>query len=59
VEKLIILSVVVVSMALPGWLATAARPRPALRRAQILVFLFVIVWAFLCTRWYPQLVPLK
>jgi hypothetical protein len=59
VAKLIILSIVFVSFSLPIWLATAPRPSRALRKAQTLVFLFVLVWAYLCLHWYPALVTLQ
>jgi hypothetical protein len=58
-SKLIILSIVLVSMAVPAWLSTSAQPRKALRRTQLIVVLFVVVWAYLCLHWYPELVPLK
>lgn len=58
-EKLIILSIVVVSFVVPLSLAVARYPRKALRRTQAIVFLYIVVWAYLCTRWYPQLVQLK
>ena len=58
-EKLIILSIVFVSLGVPAWLAGSPRPRPALRKAQIIVFLFVIVWGYMCMRWYPRLVDVK
>jgi hypothetical protein len=59
VAKLIILSIVLVSFAIPLWLSTSPRPRPALRRSQWIVLAFIVVWAFMCARWYPALVPLK
>lgn len=57
--KLIILSIVLVSFALPVWLATTRRPRQTLRRLQWGMFAFVAVWAYMCLRWYPDIVPLK
>jgi hypothetical protein len=57
--KLIILSIVIVSFAVPTMLATSPRPRAAIRRAQVLVLAFIVAWAFMCVRWYPDLVPLK
>jgi uncharacterized membrane protein YidH (DUF202 family) len=59
VEKLIILSIVLVSMGVPAWLSVSRRPRHALRRAQLAVFLFISVWGYLCLHWYPRLVQLK
>jgi hypothetical protein len=58
-EKLIILSIVIVSLGVPAWLSTAPRPRRGLRRAQVIIVLYVIVWGYMCTHWYPELVPLK
>jgi hypothetical protein len=57
--KLIILSIVLVSFAVPVRLARAPRPRRALRRAQGIVLAFVVVWAVMCLRWYPHLVTLE
>jgi hypothetical protein len=59
VEKLIILSVVLVSFAIPVWASTAPRPRRALRRIQWATFLFLFAWAYMCLKWYPALVELK
>jgi hypothetical protein len=58
-SKLILLSIVLVAMAVPAWLSTAPQPRKALRKAQAIVMAFVVVWAYLCLHWYPELVPLK
>jgi hypothetical protein len=57
--KLIILSVLLMSVALPTRFSTAPNPRKALRKTQLLVGLFVVVWGFLCLNWYPVLVPMK
>jgi hypothetical protein len=59
VEKLIILSVVLVSFALPVWQSTGPKSRAALRRVQWLILGFILIWAYMCTRCYPQLVELK
>jgi hypothetical protein len=59
VEKLIILSIVLVSMAAPTWLAGSAKPRKALRQVQGIILVFVVVWGYLCTHWYPNLVEIK
>ncbi|MGD0523945.1 MAG: hypothetical protein ABSE49_02310 [Polyangiaceae bacterium] len=58
-EKLIILSIVFVSLGLPAWLATSTRPKKALRQAQWAVLFYVIVWGYLCLHVYPQLVQIK
>jgi hypothetical protein len=57
--KLIILSIVLVSFVLPVWLSTEKHPRRAVRRVQHLILIFIVVWAYLCLHWYPELVPLK
>lgn len=57
--KLIILSILLVSVGVPAWLSASPQPRKALRRTQGIVVLFVIVWGYLCLHWYPELVPLK
>jgi hypothetical protein len=54
--KLILLSVVLVSVLIPIRLSTRAVPRRALRSAQWMTVAFVVVWAFMCIWWYPQLV---
>ena len=56
--KLILLSVVLVGFLVPISLSTRRAPRRALRQAQIAAAAFVIVWAYMCLTWYPQLVPL-
>ncbi len=56
--KLILLSIVLVSIALPIRLSARAAPRRALRLTQWIVASFVFVWAYMCLSWYPQLVPL-
>jgi hypothetical protein len=57
--KLIILSILLVSIGVPAWLSGSPQPRKALRKAQVIVTLFVVVWGYLCLHWYPELVPLK
>jgi hypothetical protein len=59
VAKLIILSIVLVSFGVPVWLSSAKEPRRALRRAQRIVLVFIVVWALMCLHWYPQLVPVQ
>jgi hypothetical protein len=59
VAKLILLSVVLVSMIIPIRLCTRPSPKRALRRVQWTIVAFVFVWAFLCIVWYPALVPLE
>ena len=57
--KLIILSIVLVSFALPIYLSTAPQAAKTLKRVQLWMCMFIIVWSYLCLRWYPILVPLK
>jgi hypothetical protein len=59
VSKLIILSIVLTSFALPALFSTSARPRRALRRVQWMMFAFIVFWSYMCLHWYPDLVPLK
>jgi hypothetical protein len=59
VAKLIILSIVLVSFAVPMWLAASAQPRRTLRRVQRIILVYIVVWAFLCLYWYPDLVSLQ
>jgi hypothetical protein len=59
VAKLIIFSIVLVSFVVPVWLSTAKQPRRALRRTQRIVLVFIVVWALMCLRWYPELVEVQ
>lgn len=58
-SKLILLSIVLVSVAVPIRLCSRASPRRALRNAQWITVAFVLVWALMCIVWYPQLVPIE
>jgi hypothetical protein len=58
-EKLIILSIVLVSMGVPAWLSTSPKPKKALRQAQGAILFFILVWGYLCLHVYPLLVELK
>lgn len=55
--KLILLSIVIVSVVVPMLLATRRSPVRMLRNAQVAALLAVVVWAYMCISWYPQLVP--
>ena len=57
--KLIILSIVLMSFAVPIRLAKSPRPRQALRRTQWTILGFIVVWTLMCLKWYPQLVQLE
>lgn len=56
--KLIILSIILVHVAVPVWLSERPGPRRWLRRTQWITTLFIVIWAYMCLKWYPQLVPL-
>jgi hypothetical protein len=55
--KLILLSVVIVGIVVPIALSTRRAPKKTLRLVQVVCLGFVLVWAYLCITWYPQLVP--
>jgi hypothetical protein len=57
--KLIIISIVLVSFAVPVYFSTRPSPRRTLRRVQWIMFGFTILWAYLCLHWYPTLVELQ
>jgi hypothetical protein len=57
--KLILLSIVLVSVAVPIRMSSRGSPRRALRSAQWITFAFVFLWAFMCIWWYPELVPVE
>ena len=58
-SKLILLSVVLVSVAVPIYFSSRSAPRAALKRTQWIIIGFVVVWAFLCIVLYPKLQPLE
>ena len=57
--KLILLSILLVSVAVPLRLSDRQSARVALKRAQWTTVAFIVVWAVLCIAWYPSLVPLE
>jgi len=57
--KLIILSILLVSVTVPAWVSTSPSPKKALRKAQGIIVLYVIVWGYMCLHWYPELVQIK
>jgi hypothetical protein len=59
VAKLIILSVILVSFAVPIRLAKSPRPAQALRRTRLTILGFIVIWTFMCLKWYPTLVFLQ
>jgi hypothetical protein len=56
--KLILLSVLIASIALPIILAERPRPRATLRLLVVLMICVIVVWSQLCLRVYTVLVPL-
>jgi hypothetical protein len=57
--KLILLSVVLVGLVVPILLSARRSPRRALFQAQAIALGFVVIWAYMCLSWYPDLVPLE
>lgn len=57
--KLIILSIVIMSFAIPVSQSLDKRPARALKRVRQIMAVFIVIWAFMCLRWYPAIVPLK
>ena len=55
--KLILLSIVLVTVAIPMILATRKSPKKTLRTIQIISLVFVCIWAWMCLTIYPQIVP--
>ena len=56
--KLITLLAILASITVPMILAQRKSSRGSLRTAQIIVACFIILWGYLCTHVYPQLVPI-
>jgi len=54
--KLILLSVILLTIALPIAVAERPGPKKSLRLVWGVLVAFAFVWAILCTRCYPQLV---
>lgn len=57
--KLIILSIVFMSFLIPIRYSTQPNPQKSLKRVQVILLIFIVVWSVLCLRWYPALVPLE
>ena len=55
--KLILLSIVLVTVTIPMILSTRKSPKRTLRTIQIISLVFVVIWAWMCLTIYPQLVP--
>jgi hypothetical protein len=57
--KLIILSVVILSVGMPIAMATRPKPQATLRQIVLLMIFAIFVWSQLCLKLYPQYVPLE
>ena len=55
-SKLIVLSIIILSIAMPIMLAERKSPKRAVRLIWTTVVAFAFVWGFLCTWLYPKLV---
>jgi hypothetical protein len=58
-SKLILLSVVILTIALPMYVAARPKPQATLRQVVLIMIFAIVVWSQLCLRIYPQYVPLK
>lgn len=56
--KLIMLVVIIATIGVPMTLAQRKTPKTSLRTTQILVGVIVVIWGYLVTHVYPQLVPI-
>ena len=56
--KLILLSVIIASIAIPILIAERPRPQATVRFLTILMIVIIVVWSQLCLWMYPTLVPL-
>ena len=57
--KLIIFSIVLASFGVPMVMAPWPNPRRTLRRAQVTMLAFIVMWALMCVYWYPELVHIE
>lgn len=57
--KLIILSIIVMSLAIPIRLSTAPNPKRALRKVLWMMVAYIVLWSYMCLHWYPALVTLQ
>jgi hypothetical protein len=54
--KLIVLSVILLTIVMPIWLSDRPNPKKSLRLIWIVLVVYAFVWAALCTQCYPKLV---
>jgi hypothetical protein len=59
VAKLLLLSVVLASVALPVVLSRRPSPRRSIRRLLGAMAVIILVWAYLCLSLYPQWVHVE
>jgi len=57
--KMIPLSVLLVSIIVPMFLAGRARPKATLRLVLMIVIGYILVWTQLCLHVYPAYVPIE
>jgi hypothetical protein len=57
--KLILLSIIILSVALPMTMAARPKPQATLRRVVLIMVFVIVVWSQLCLRVYPSYVPLE
>ena len=57
--KVILFSILLVSVFAATRFSTARVARKGLRNVQMIVTVFVFVWAYMCLNWYPALVPVE
>lgn len=58
-SKLIILSVVILSVAVPMMMSARPKPQATLRQMVYIMIFAIFVWSQLCLKLYPMQVPLK
>ena len=56
--KLIMLLVIIATIGVPMTLAQRKAPKSSLRTTQIVVGMVILLWGYLVTHVYPQLVPI-
>jgi hypothetical protein len=57
--KLIPLSLLILTIAVPTYMSTRPRPRKALKTTQLFMAAYIVLWAFLCLYVYTQYVHIE
>jgi hypothetical protein len=57
--KLILFSILLVSVFAATRLSTTRVARKGVRNVQMICGIFVFIWAYMCLNWYPALVPVE